>query len=60
MKKKPKFVITRSPKNNQFYFALKAPNGKTILHSEGYKTRGGCINGIDSVKRNAPIAEYGW
>ena len=60
MKKKPKFVITRSPKDNQFYFVLKAPNGKTILQSEGYKTRGGCIIGINSVKRNAPIAEYGW
>ena len=57
MKKKPKFVITKSYKDDQYYFTLNAPNGKTILQSEGYKTRGGCINGIDSVKRNAPIAE---
>jgi uncharacterized protein YegP (UPF0339 family) len=54
---KPKFVITRSKKNRQFYFALKAPNGKTIAQSEGYKTQAGCERGIASVKKNASAAE---
>ena len=32
---------------------LKAGNGQVILSSEGYTARGGCENGIESVKKNA-------
>lgn len=49
-----KFVI-KTATNGQFYFNLKADNGQTILSSEMYTTKGGCTNGIDSVKTNAPI-----
>lgn len=38
----------------EFRFRLKASNGQTILASEGYKAKSGCLNGIDSVKKNAP------
>ena len=39
--------------NGQYYFSLKADNGKKILASEGYTTKAACTNGIDSVKANA-------
>ena len=47
-----KFEIKRST-DGQFYFNLKAKNGQVILSSEIYKSKGGTINGIESVKNNA-------
>lgn len=41
-------------KAGEFRFRLKASNGQNILASEGYKAKSGCINGIESVKKNAP------
>jgi len=38
----------------EFRFRLKAGNGQNILASEGYAAKGGCTNGIESVKKNAP------
>lgn len=35
-----------------YRFRLKASNGNTILASEGYKSKSGCANGIESVKKN--------
>jgi uncharacterized protein len=52
-----KFEIYRSEKNAEFYFRLKAANGKIILSSEGYKGKSSCENGIASVKKNAPMDE---
>jgi len=49
-----KFEIYRAT-NNEFRFRLKASNGEIILKSEGYGSKQGCINGIQSVKTNAPI-----
>lgn len=49
-----KFVIT-TRKNGEFQFNLKATNGQVILTSEGYATKAACLNGIESVKKNAPI-----
>lgn len=46
-----KFEIT-TRKNNEFQFNLKAGNGQVILTSEGYNTKTGCNNGIESVKKN--------
>ncbi|MFO7944266.1 MAG: YegP family protein [Anaerolineales bacterium] len=50
--KHPKFVIFTG-KDGQFYFRLTARNGEPILASEGYKSKSGCENGIQSVKDNA-------
>ena len=36
---------------------LKAPNGQIIAASEAYESEVSCKNGIESVKKNAPIAE---
>jgi uncharacterized protein len=48
-----KFEVYQSGKNNEFRFRLKAGNGQTILSSEGYTSKASCINGIESVKKNA-------
>ena len=41
-------------KNGEFQFNLKASNGEIILTSEGYTTKAACLNGVESVKKNAP------
>ena len=51
-----KFVITLR-KNGEFQFNLKASNGQVILTSEGYTTKAACLNGVESVRKNAPIEE---
>lgn len=51
-----KFVIKKG-KNNEYYFNLKADNGQVILSSEGYSSKSGCENGIESVKKNSPNDE---
>lgn len=51
-----KFVISKR-KNGEYQFNLKAGNGQIILGSEGYTTKSACENGIESVKKNAPIDE---
>jgi len=48
-----KFVIT-TRKDGQFQFSLKAGNGQEILGSEAYTTKAACMNGVESVKKNAP------
>ncbi|WP_378174255.1 YegP family protein [Aquimarina sp. SS2-1] len=52
----PKFEI-RKRINGEFQFNLRAGNGEIIATSEGYASKQGCKNGIDSVIKNAPIAE---
>jgi uncharacterized protein YegP (UPF0339 family) len=39
--------------NNQFRFIMKAGNGQTILTSEAYRTKEACLNGIESLRKNA-------
>ena len=50
--KHPKFEVYLD-KAGEYRFRLKARNGEIIATSEGYKTMKSCLNGIDSVKRNA-------
>jgi uncharacterized protein YegP (UPF0339 family) len=53
--KEAKFELFQSKKNEEFYFHLKAAgNSEIILASEGYTTKANCLNGIESVKQNAP------
>ena len=52
----PKFELYQD-KAGEFRFRLKAPNGEIIAVSEGYKAKASCINGIESVKKNAPVAD---
>jgi uncharacterized protein YegP (UPF0339 family) len=44
-------------KAGKYRFRLKAANGETIATSEGYSSKAACVNGIESVKKNAPIAK---
>lgn len=52
----PKFEMYQD-KAGQYRFRLKARNGEIIAVSEGYTARAGCLNGIESVKKNAFGAE---
>ena len=52
----PKFEVYVD-KAGEFRFRLKARNGQIIATSEGYVAKDGCLNGIDSIRRNAPDAE---
>ncbi len=53
--KHPKFEVY-ADKAGEFRFRLKARNGEIIAVSEGYKAKASCLNGIESVKKNAPEA----
>jgi len=54
--KHPKFEMYQD-KAGEFRFRLKATNGQVIAVSEGYTAKVGCLNGIESVQKNAPEAE---
>ena len=49
-----KFVIREVPSGIKF--DLKATNGQVIATSEVYESKTACENGIESVRKNAPIA----
>lgn len=49
-----KFVVSVR-KNGEYQFNLLATNGQVILSSEGYTTKAACLNGIESVKKNAVV-----
>lgn len=49
-----KFVIKTTATGVKF--DLKAGNGEVIATSEVYTTEAACNNGIESVKKNAPVA----
>lgn len=51
-----KFEVYKDAKG-EFRFRLKAGNGEIIATSEGYTSKSGCMNGIESVKKNAPEAD---
>ena len=54
--KNPKFEVY-TDKAGEFRFRLKATNGQIIATGEGYKSKSGCMNGIESVKKNAADAD---
>ncbi len=57
--KHPKFEVY-TDKAGEFRFRLKATNGQVIAVSEGYKSRAGCLGGVESVRKNAadaPVVE---
>ncbi|MEN8600066.1 YegP family protein [Microbacterium rhizosphaerae] len=44
-------------KGGDWRFNLKASNGQVIATSQGYSSKASAVNGIESVKANAPGAE---
>jgi len=51
-----KFVLKKGS-TGKFRFNLIAPNGQVIATNETDESKASAINGIESVKRNAPNAE---
>lgn len=41
----------------KFRFRLKAGNGQVIAVGEAYESKSAALNGIESVKKNAPDAD---
>jgi len=54
--KHPKFEVY-TDKAGETRFRLKAKNGQIIATGEGYKTKKACLNGIESIRKNAPGAD---
>ena len=52
VEKNPKFEVY-TDKKGEFRFRLKAKNGQIIAVSEGYSKKPSCLNGIESVRKNA-------
>lgn len=52
----PKFEVYQD-KAGEFRFRLKAKNGEIIVTGEGYKAKDSCLNGIESIGKNAPEAD---
>ena len=52
----PKFEMYQD-KAGEYRFRLKARNGEIIAVSEGYTAKASCLNGIESVRKNAAEAE---
>jgi uncharacterized protein len=48
-----RFEIVKSDSNNQFYFRIKATNGKVLAHSEHYYNRDDCEHAIKLIQANA-------
>lgn len=55
VEKHPKFEVYID-NAGEFRFRLKAKNGQNIAASEGYKALKSCLNGVESVRRNAAEA----
>ena len=55
VEKNPKFEVY-TDKAGEFRFRLKATNGEIIATSEGYKSKASCLNGVESVRKNAEHA----
>ncbi len=50
-----KFEVYRD-KQGDYRFRLLAANGQVIATGQGYKAKKSCLDGIESVKKNAPGA----
>jgi len=42
-------IHIKRAKNRQFYFIVKAKNGRTLVTSEQYKRKESCINGMRAL-----------
>jgi hypothetical protein len=50
-----KFVLEKGS-TGKFHFNLHAANGQVIATSEAYNSKEAALNGIESVRKNAPDA----
>jgi uncharacterized protein YegP (UPF0339 family) len=42
--------------SGEYRFRLKAGNGQVIANGQAYTTKKACLNGIESIRKNAPDA----
>ena len=49
-----KFIVSRD--DDVFYFALYANNGQLLYESRPYASEKGCVNAIDTFKKNVVLA----
>lgn len=54
--KNPKFEVYLDAKGEP-RFRLRATNGQNICHGQGYSSKRACLNGIESIRKNAVDAE---
>lgn len=52
----PKYQVYQD-RAGEYRFRLKARNGQIVAVSEGYTSHKACMDGVESVRRNAPDAE---
>ena len=55
VQKCPKFEVYEDGAGG-VQFRLKAKNGQVVVTGQSYKSKSGCLSGIDSVRKNAPDA----
>ena len=53
--KNPKFELYKDSAD-QFRFRLLDKKGDNLLSSEGYTAKSSCKNGIESIRKNAPVS----
>lgn len=51
-----KFELKKSA-NGKYHFNLKASNGQVVATSQMYESKESALNGIESVRSNAPDAK---
>jgi hypothetical protein len=49
--------VLKKGSSGKYHFNLQAGNGQVIATSETYESKSAALNGIESVKTNAPGAE---
>jgi uncharacterized protein len=49
--------VLKQTSSGKFHFNLVAPNGQVIAASQTYEDKASALNGIESVKQNAPAAQ---
>ena len=48
-----KFMTYQSGVNQEYYFRFLTNDGRPVLRSEGYKSKSGLMNAIESVRENS-------
>jgi hypothetical protein len=48
-----KFMTYQSGINKEFYFRFLTNDGRPVLRSEGYKSKSGALNAIESIRENS-------
>jgi len=51
-----KYAVKQTKNGSGYHFNLIAGNGEVIGVSEVYTTKSACLKGVDSIRKNAPVA----